>query len=159
MSNFLIFLEIAVLLSVGGLLGYGAIKDIFYRSVPNSISLAIFALACISMFLNQKFVEAALIFSLVSTVSIALYWLGVFGGADAKVLMALSPMVPFNLIPLSILFLSIFLFILALFYLLLGLLQNCVGQDNDLFKVSIPFFVPVFACYIVILQFCRINSL
>ena len=146
-STFFIFLQPAALFFIGSLLLYGAIKDIFHRSVPNFISGFIFLLSWSVTIADYRIVDGFLSFSIVSTLSIILYYFNVFGGADAKILMALSALIPFELLPLYGVILSLFLFIVTLFYLLLVLMENRLGRKRLLSNTTIPFFVPVSACY------------
>ena len=152
MSSAHIVFEHIFLLLIGGLLVYGSVKDIFYRSVPNIVSFFIFCLVCGFVSVNNRVVDSSMSFIVISSFSLLLYRFNVFGGADAKVLMALSPLVPLELFPHYFAILSLFLFVTAIFYLVISLRQFLKCKNKRLFNVTIPFFVPVTACYFFVLQ-------
>ena len=82
-----------------GLLLYAAASDILLRSVPNRVSVAI---ACIGLSIHLACggaVTCLLVAMLVLAVTVLLWKLGMMGGADAKLIPAVTMLLPSSHVP------------------------------------------------------------
>jgi len=147
-----IFIEILVLGAIGIFLVLGSVQDIIYRSVPNIIPLIILILSSASAVINNRIMEGLLVFILTMLASLFLYTRRAIGGADAKLLMSLAPLVPVSLMAFSLLWLAFFLLGFSLLYLFLNIIKFKTGQQQLLLETSIPFFVPVTFSYFFIIK-------
>jgi len=151
MSNITFFIDRLALFLIGALLVYGSIKDMRYRSVPNIISILTFLLACVVVIVNDRVVESSMSFFLIFTGSLVLYSVNFFGGADAKILMALSPLISLENYLFYLILLCAFLFTTAVCYFFLSLQQFVLIKKEPFFNKSVPFFVPITFCYFFVL--------
>ena len=150
METFLDF-DTFIFLLIAMLLAQGSMQDIKYRKVPNTISLLVFVLSLAYASVNYEMSAAGIMFICISTASLALYTFGFIGGADAKIIMALSPLIPFSLLPAAMIWLSIFSFSVSLFYLLKKMYQKRIGNNKSKPCSSVPFFVPLTLCYFFVI--------
>ena len=102
-----------------GFLLYAAASDILFRSVPNRVSVAI---ACIGLSIHLACggaVTCLLVATLVLAVTVLLWKLGMMGGADAKLIPAVTMLLPSSHVPELLICVAFSGGVLSAFYLAL----------------------------------------
>ena len=134
------------------LLGYSAYTDLWIREAPNSVWAiylpAASAILGFKLFLSPQLLIMSLIsIAVMVGLSLLMFFIGLFGGADCKAFMCLSvalPTYPFHfesllssfnpMFPLTVLYTTYFLSLSTIFYVVLKNLEWKYRKSKDLFK-------------------------
>jgi prepilin peptidase CpaA len=114
-----------------GFLLYAAARDILLRSVPNRVSVAI---ACIGLSIHLACggaVTCLLVATLVLAVTVLLWKLGMMGGADAKLIPAVTMLLPSSHVPELLICVAFSGGVLSAFYLALRHLPVLARRRNS----------------------------
>jgi prepilin peptidase CpaA len=112
---------IAALVAVGLALMFGAaLHDIAVRTVPNCVPAALAVLGVAARVLAGDIWLALAVAGVVFLVAALLWWRGMMGGADAKLLGAMALLAPPGRIPELLLTIALCGGVLAIFYLLMS---------------------------------------
>lgn len=113
-----LLIDISIAASIAVLL-YAAASDILYRSVPNRVSVALVILALSIDLARGGAVAALVVAMLVLAVTVVLWRLGMMGGADAKLIPAVTMLLPPGHVPELLICVAFSGGLLSAFYLAL----------------------------------------
>lgn len=113
-----VLIDISIAASVAVLL-YAAASDILYRSVPNRVSVALVVLGLSIDLARGGAVAALVVAMLVLAVTVVLWRLGMMGGADAKLIPAVTMLLPPSHVPELLICVAFSGGLLSAFYLAL----------------------------------------